>query len=314
MLSRVAERLYWCARYLERVENTARLVSVYDDLLYDLPREIAISWYNLIEINSGVELFEQRYKVKDERNVLKFLLADDTNPGSLLSSLKMVRENLRTTRDVVPGEMWELINELDLYAKQHIKQGINRSERHTYLNTIIGGCQKIIGLLSGSMDRGAGWCFLNIGRYLERADMNTRILDAANSVLMQSREEESVKLGQVIWSKVLKSQSAYLSFRRTMRSSIKGAMAATFLLTDPHFPRSQLFCLEQIKLAASALPRSEVIAHQVNMLLQNTHGVERSEDLNQEFSRYLNDIQLSIIALHHQITDNWFQYMQGDAA
>jgi uncharacterized alpha-E superfamily protein len=314
MLSRVAERLYWSARYLERVENTARLVSVYDDLLYDLPRDIAISWYNLIEINSGIELFEQHYKIKDERNVLKFMLADDNNPGSLLSSLKMVRENIRTTRDVLPGEMWELINELDIYAKQHIKQGISRSDRHIYLNTIIEGCQKIIGLLAGSMDRGAGWSFLSIGRYLERADMNTRILDAANSLLMQSREEESVKLGQVIWSKVLKSQSAYLSFRRTMRSSIKGTMATTFLLTDPHFPRSQHFCLEQIKLAASVLPRADVVAEQVNALLNNTHGIEKSDDLNQNFSRYLNDIQLGIITLHHQIKDNWFQYLQGDAA
>ena len=86
MLSRVAERLYWSARYLERVENIARLVSVYDDLMYDLPRDIAVSWYHLVEINSGTELFEQRYKVKDERNVVKFMLADDTNPSSMLSS------------------------------------------------------------------------------------------------------------------------------------------------------------------------------------------------------------------------------------
>lgn len=79
--------------------------------------------YNLIEINSGVALFSQRYKIKDERNVLKFLLADESNPDSLLSSLKMVRENIRTSRDVVPGEMWELINELDLYARQNIRRG-----------------------------------------------------------------------------------------------------------------------------------------------------------------------------------------------
>ena len=78
MLSRVAERLFWAGRYLERAENTARLVRVYDELLFDLPRDIKISWYNLIEINSGTEQFEQRYKVKDERNVVKFLLADDT--------------------------------------------------------------------------------------------------------------------------------------------------------------------------------------------------------------------------------------------
>jgi len=314
MLSRVAERLYWSARYLERVENIARMVSVYDDLMYDLPREIAVSWYHLIEINSGTELFAQRYKVKDERNVVKFMLADDTNPSSMLSSLKMVRENIRTTRDVVPGEMWELINELDLYAKQNIKLGINRTERHTYLNTIIEGCQKIIGLLAGSMMRDAGWHFIILGRYLERADMNTRLLDAATSLLMQSQVEESVKLGQVIWSKVLKSQSAYLSFRRTMRSSIKGAKAATFLLTDPFLPRSQFYCLTQMKHAAVTLPRSEEICVEIDNLLKNTHGVANPDDLNQSFSNYLNEIQLALIALHQQIAENWFQFLQEDVA
>lgn len=313
MLSRVAERLFWSARYLERVENTARLVSVYDELLFDLPRDINISWYNLIEINSGVELFEQRYRVKDERNVVKFLLADDTNPSSMLSSLNMVRENIRTTRDVVPGEMWELINELDLFAKQNIKQGINRSERHAYLNTIIEGCQKLIGLLAGTMPRDAGWRFLTMGRYLERVDMNTRILDAAISLMLQSQEEESVRLGQVIWSKVLKSQSAYLSYRRTVRAAVNGAHAVTFLINDPYFPRSQRYCLSQIKEAAEALPRAGVIAKQVEKLLEDTPVIEHSEDLNKAFSDYLNDVQLSLMALNHQITENWFYFQQGDA-
>ncbi|KFZ36261.1 hypothetical protein HR45_17305 [Shewanella mangrovi] len=314
MLSRVAERLYWSARYLERAENIARLVSVYDDLLYDLPRDIAVSWYNLVEINSGVELYNQRYKVRDEHNVLKFMLADDTNPSSLLSSVKMVRENIRTTRDVVPGEMWELINELDLYARQNIKQGINRSVRHAYLNTIIEGCQKIIGLLTGTMDRHAGWHFIMMGRFLERADMNTRILDAANFQMQHSQEEESVKLGQVVWSKVLKSQSAYLSFRRTMRCSINGASVVTFMLTDPCFPRSQRYCLEQVKAAAATLPRFGIIAANVDKLLQITNGVEHSTDLNEKFSDYLNEVQLGMITLHHQITENWFHFQQGDAA
>ncbi len=132
MLSRVAERIYWTARYLERVENTARLVSVYDNLLFDLPRDSNISWYNLIILNSSTELFQERYKIQDERNVVKFILADDTNPSSMLSALKMVRENIRTTRDVVPQETWELINELDIYARQNIKLGINRSQRHAF--------------------------------------------------------------------------------------------------------------------------------------------------------------------------------------
>ncbi|TXR54206.1 alpha-E domain-containing protein [Reinekea thalattae] len=313
MLSRVAERLYWSARYLERVENTARLISVYDELLFDLPRDIEISWYNLIEIISGEEEFENRYKVKDERNVVKFLLADDSNSSSVLSSLKMVRENIRTTRDVVPEEMWELINELDLYVTSNIKQGINRSDRHSYLNTIIEGCQKVIGLLAATMSRDAGWHFLIMGRYLERADMNTRILDAATKLILQSKKDKSVRLGQIVWSKVLRSQSAYLDYRRTMRTSINGAKAATFLIKDAYFPRTLAYCFSQIRESAEQLPQGENnIKGDIDRLSNGHYRIESSHDLNEHFSEYLNDIQLDIIKINQQITENWFNFHLAD--
>ncbi|MGX9419334.1 alpha-E domain-containing protein [Vibrio sp. RC27] len=314
MLSRVAERLYWSARYLERVENIARLLSVYDDLLFDLPRGINISWYNLIEINGSINEFKDLYQDKSERSIVKYLLCDTENPNSMLSSLRMVRENIRTTRDVVPSETWEFINELDIFAKKNIYRGISRSDRHEYLNTVIEGCQKIIGLLTGAMSRDAGWSFFILGRYIERADMNTRVLDSAISLMMQSQADEQVMLGQVVWSKVLKSQSGYLNYRRSVRTSVTGAMAATYLMTEPNFPRSQLFCLKQIKNAAEYLPRANQIMDQVDGLISRTHGVDRSEDLNYEFSAYLNDIQLEIISLHQEISENWFNFDQGTAA
>jgi uncharacterized alpha-E superfamily protein len=273
-----------------------------------------VSWYNLIEILSGEEIFEQRYKVKDERNVVKFLLADDTNYNSMLSSLKMVRENIRTTRDVVPKETWELINELDLYAQQNIKQGINRSERHLFLNTIIEGCQKIIGLFAGAMSRDSGWQFLIMGRYLERADMGTRILDAAVSLMLQSEPEERIQLGQVTWSKVLKSQSAYLDYRRTVRTSINGAKAATFLMSDPCFPRTLAYCFGQIGESATKLPRADLITTKIDKILKFNYPITSSEDLDEGFHNHLNEIQIAIIEINQQITENWFQFRQGDAA
>lgn len=314
MLSRVAERLYWSARYLERVENTARLVSVYDNLLLDLPKDIQISWYNLIEINSTTSLYEQRYKVKDERNVVKFILADDTNPSSMLSSLKMVKENIRTTRDVVPGDMWELINELDLYAKQNIKQGINRSERYLFLNNVIEGCQKLIGLLAGTMSRDASWQFLIMGRYLERADMTTRILDAATSLMLEPSAHENAGLGKVVWSKVLKSQGAYLNYRRSVRTSINGARTAAFLLNDRDFPRSVHYCLEQIREASARLPRSGIIDAGVQALEAKRFEICSSHNLDDSFRDYLNDIQIDLMSLNHQITENWFHFRQGGVA
>ncbi len=98
MLSKVAERVYWTARYIERVESTARMISIYDKLLFDLPRSVKITWYNLIVINSLESDFSDRYSVRDERNVVKFLIADENNPGSIVSSLTAIRENVRTTR------------------------------------------------------------------------------------------------------------------------------------------------------------------------------------------------------------------------
>src|SRR5690606_1659640 len=126
MLSRVAERLYWTSRYLERVENTARLMGVYTNLLLDMPSGVNIGWYNLVTLNNAEAWFENRYKVKDERNVMRFLLSDPDYPGSMMSSLQGVRENIRTTRDVVPAESWEYINELTLYVQDNLNMGINR--------------------------------------------------------------------------------------------------------------------------------------------------------------------------------------------
>jgi len=83
MLSKVAERIYWAARYLERVESTARLLSIYDKLLFDLPRQVNLGWYNLIVINSLEQDFNERYSVRDERNVVKFLLGDESNYSSV---------------------------------------------------------------------------------------------------------------------------------------------------------------------------------------------------------------------------------------
>src|SRR5690606_18110067 len=130
-------------------------------------------WFNLVQINSAEEDFLERYKVKDERNVVKFMLGDHSNYSSVVSSLKMIRENVRTTMDVVPAEAWELINELSIYVNDNIQQGINRSERNKFLDGLIKGCQQLNGLMYGTMSHDGAWFFLRMGRNLERADMTT---------------------------------------------------------------------------------------------------------------------------------------------
>lgn len=312
MLSRVAERIYWGSRYLERVESTARLVSVYDNLLFDLPRDTNISWYNLIIINSSTESFNERYKVQDERNVVKFLLADDSNSSSLLSSLKQLKENIRTTRDVVPQDTWELINELDLYARNHIRQGINRTNRHQFLNTIIKHCQEINGLFESAMSRDATWQFMMLGRNLERADMTTRILDAGASIMLQPNEGTRINLGQVVWGNVLRSLSAYMNYRRSIRTAVQSSKVARFLIEDHHFPRTISFCLDEIETAIHKLPRSHNSLASLNSLKQLKYPLENGSPLNEEFRDYLNDLQIKVSELHNDFSENWFSFTSGN--
>jgi Uncharacterized protein conserved in bacteria len=114
MLSRSAERLYWLARYLERTENIARMVSVHMNLLMDLPISVEMGWLQLVRINASEPQFYEKNKIANERNVTQFLLIDGSYPGSLFSSLSAARENIRTSRDLLPDEAWEQVNEMYL--------------------------------------------------------------------------------------------------------------------------------------------------------------------------------------------------------
>ena len=307
MLSKVAERVYWIARYMERIESTTRLISIYDKLLFDLPRGVSLSWYNLIRINGSEQTFTERYSVRDERNVVKFILGDTNNPSSLVSSLAAIRENVRTTRDVVLEETWELINELNIYVQGHLQQGINRSKRHEFLENVVKGCQQILGLLYGNMPHDAAWDFLRLGRNLERADMTTRNLDAGVAAIMELDDDDTaVNAQQIIWGNVLRSLNAEQSYRRFMRSSVKGDAVLQYLLENTAFPRSIEHCYSAIIDSCSHLPNSEDLVTQLtrkkNKLFQKTHYQNHGEPLRD----YLNDLQIHLGGLHNEFRALWF--------
>ncbi|NCC34165.1 MAG: alpha-E domain-containing protein, partial [Chloroflexia bacterium] len=142
MLSRVAERVYWLARYVERVENTARLAKVHTQLMLDLPKSVQMSWFGLVQITGNEDQFSQHYgQVRSEQNCMHFLLADRSNSASLISSLWWARENIRTTRDILPREAWSHINELYLLVKAQQSDFAERKTRNALLSQIIQACQ-----------------------------------------------------------------------------------------------------------------------------------------------------------------------------
>ncbi len=311
MLSRVAERVYWSARYLERIENTARLVGVYANLMFDLPRGIDFSWYNMITLNSAEDVFGDRYTVRDERNVVKFMLADSGYSGSLTNSLRMARENIRTTRDVIPEESWELINELNLFVTENIQQGINRGGRHEFLDRVIESCQRISGLWAGTMLHGDAWDVMRCGRNLERADMATRLLDAGASVMLHADKNEDVNLHQVVWANVLTSASGYHSYLRTVQDMVTGPDVALFLMQEREFPRSVRFCISQMMTACVRLPNSTEVEKQLRVIHKSLQTRDTYDDVGKPFRKHINDFQLQLGAVHDAIAESWFPRPPG---
>ena len=307
LLSRVAERIYWAARYLQRAESTARIVNVYTNLLMDLPKDINISWYNLITLNSAELEFDKRYKNRDERNVVKFNIADSSNVNSMAECLHNVRENLRTTRDVMPQNAWELINELTAFVDGSVNEGgLNRGKRHEFLSTVIDQCQMIQGYMASTLSHDEVWEMWRIGRDLERADMTTRILDAGANILKDQEYDDISQLPIVVWGNVLRSSSADHAYRHSVSASVVGKEVAKFLLTSSSFPRSVSYCVNEIIQAVNALPRGRKVSKSIKGIQFVPANDKIFDDLGESFSDYLNDLQLNIARLHGMFSDTWF--------
>ena len=304
MLSRVAERVYWTGRYVERVENTARLLSVFNSMLLDLPSGVNLGWYNLVIINSSEEEFARRYRLRNERNVLKFIISDNKNSSSMISTIRWIKENLRTSREVLPSEMWELINELNMYVCENLNAGINRGSRHDFLDHIVAACQQIMGLVAGTMSRDAGWQFLQLGQNLEGADMITRFLDAGAAVIMN--EADSPNRDQIVWNNVLGSASAVQAFVRETGAEVNGSEVVHFLVENKEFPRSISYRLNRVKDCIDKLPRNRKLSSSAAKVLDASTKTINYDQLGQELRDYLNEVQLHISELHNEISENWF--------
>ena len=245
MLSRVAERLYWTARYVERAENSARLVRVFSYMMLDLPSGVGINWRQLVDISGSQELFDKNYRTSGERNVIKFMICDPNNPGSLFSCLSAARENVRTTRDLIPSEGWEHVNELFLFAKKKIASKTFTKDRYEFLSEIVMRCQQITGLLAGTMSHGPAYQFIRVGRNLERADMTTRLIDVGSATIIAPGDELE-RLENRLWTYVLRSLSAHQMYRQYVRRRVLPEQVLTFLLKDMDFPRTVAHTLGEI--------------------------------------------------------------------
>jgi uncharacterized alpha-E superfamily protein len=307
MLSRLAENLYWHGRYLERAEDLARLINVNANLHLDLPGQLTPGWEPLVRIIGNPMLFDELYEDKSERNVVRYLLADERNPGSLRVTLEFARENLRSARDLLPREVWEQMNTLYLKGQDELPANLSKRRRHEFLREMILDCQQVAGTLLGSMSQDYAYSFILIGRYLERADMTTRILDVRANDLLPQDLEDLPPYESIQWMSVLKSLTAYQMYRRHVRLRVTGSDVLRFLLRNDEFPRSVMFCMGALEALIGDLPGEDDQALRAVTRLQRILNETKLLKLRGEpLSKLMDQLQIEMASIDEAIRQTWF--------
>jgi uncharacterized alpha-E superfamily protein len=302
MLARVAESLYWMARYLERAEDTARLINATTLLVMDMPKGSSFGWEDLLKVVGLDRPFHEHYDEASEAAVMSFLIQDERNPSSIFACVRHARENTRTFREVLPRESWEWVNELYLYTSTHLGHALDRRKRFEVLTEIIRRRQAVIGLLSGTMSRDEGFQFMRLGRNIERADMTTRVLDVSYAINLPYRDNQYYDL---IWMSVLHALSAHQMYRRHVGVHARGHKVLAFLLNDIQFPRSVRHCLHEIQFALDELPGAEPM-RRLQAMLNLVDGADYRKLAQNGLHAFCDDIQSRLADLHAVIGQTYF--------
>jgi len=247
MLSRVADSIYWMARYVERAENVARIMDANYHMLLDLPGGISEQWEPLVVTTGDEELYKELYDEFNHDNVVKFLAFDIRNPNSILSCLRMARENARSVRELISSEMWQQVNTFYLMLKEASKRG-SIELPHEFFVEIMMASHQFSGLTENTMTHGEGWEFARLGRMLERADKTARIIDVKYFILLPSLEYIGTPFDHIQWGAILRSASAFEMYRKRY-GQIAPDQIIEFLLLDPDFPRAIHHCLIMAELS-----------------------------------------------------------------
>ena len=305
MLSRVADRLYWMARYLERAEDTARLTQSYTHLIMDIPEGAEPGWEILVQILDAQPTFGARARAYNEQNVLRFLIADEENFSSISQCIRAARENVRTTRDVLPDEVWEHVNELHLYSQEWAEKSVGRRNRHRFLEQVIGRCQMINGLMMSTLCRDHAYRFIKLGALLERADMTTRVIDVgAGALLGDERHHSSVD--PLIWASVLQSLSAMGTYRRTIGPLVEVNEVVDFVFREEALPRSVKFCLNGIRKELLPLKHNREALKVLDRSRRRLSRYHPESSTREELHAFIDAFQANLITLGSVIDETWF--------
>ena len=252
MLSRTADHLFWMSRYTERAENTARLLDVnYQTTLLPQSEAVAqVGWQGLLSISELLPAYQQKYETINARDVMDFMVRDESNPSSILSCLNAARENARAVRGTLTTEVWETQNQTWLEVKRMVKSRDFEADPSEFFEWVKFRSHLSRGVTVGTMLMDEALHFMRMGTFLERADNTARLLDvkfhAVESDFFGAANEKDQEYDFYHWSAILRSVSGFEVYRKVYRDVIKPEQVADLLILRPDMPRSLHASLNEV--------------------------------------------------------------------
>ena len=312
LLARYADCIFWLARYVERAENLARILDVNETFSRD--SRGGQNWRSIVQLNSDEERFFATHRAASVHTVVNFYVIDAGNPTSIVSTIRYARENARTLRPLISTEMWVQLN---VFYNRLVGLGASDlapGNLAALLTTIKEACQTHTGITEGTFFRDQGWYFYQLGRYIERADQTTRLLDIKYHLLLPSISDVGSPTDVSQWNALLRSAAGYHAYRRLHAASTTPARVAGFLLLNPAFPRSVHHCVREVgRLLGDVKSRyasrnGNDAAEELDRLQVLLGTLDISAILGKGLHEFLDSIQRQLIAITRELSTAFFGY------
>lgn len=311
LLARYAESIFWLARYVERAENLARILDVNSTFARDLRG--ARDWLPVLQLNADQARFEAQYPAPTAEAVLAFYVTDRDNSTSIISAIAAARENARTLRPIISTEMWAQMNVFYKWLSGLDGTALAPGSLTRLFARIKEGCQTHIGITDGTLHRDQGSYFYRLGRHIERADQTTRLLDIKYHLLLPEPLAAGSKIDLVQWDALLRSAAGHHAYLRVMSGTVTPSGVAGFLLLQPQFPRSVIFCvskadglLEVIR-SRHRLPGGAAAAQELGRLRAGLGSITIERVISEGLHEYLDQIQQNLIAITSNVSSDFFR-------
>jgi uncharacterized alpha-E superfamily protein len=310
LLARYAESIFWMARYMERAENLARILDVHETFSRDIHG--FKNWHTIVKLNGDDRRFFERYDTASADNVLRFYVLDAQNPTSIVFAVRAARENARTLRPWISTEMWAQINLLHNKVQALEAKDIALPNLTHLCSEIKEACQTHSGITEGTFYRDEGWYFYLLGKFIERADQTTRLLDIGYFAIMGPVPDPRAAQDFIHWHALLRSLAGYHAFRRVYPRGMSPAAIAGFILYNESFPRSVALCVREINAVLTRLKSryklrgGSVAMERIDEILAALASRSIDRVIEDGLHEYLDWLQLRLSDVTSELSQSFF--------